>query len=411
MASIKILLRNKPNKNGDYPVVLKIIKDRKTKIISIGLSCKKKDWDSNNFQFKRSDKNHIQRNRVLLMVKEKALKIINEYYLDEFDFTLNQFEEKFRGKKMRNINVKDFWKDKINDLNLEGRTGTARSNKYVMDSLFKFCKKDLVFREITPLMLEKYTTYLRSNKNNNGGIGVRMRTIRALYNDAMNKGVVKEEYYPFKKFKVSQFKSKGKKRALSRADVKKIEKLDTNKYPHLTDAKNYFLFSYYTRGMNFIDMMKLTWSDIQDNKIYYIRNKTKKPFVIEVLPPTQKILNYYKLQNRDTNYVLPLILRENLTPIQLEYRKAKTLQAYNIKLKEIAKTVGISQNVSSYVSRHSFATNLKHAGVSTDLISQSMGHSDVNITNSYLKEFENSTVDDAVKKLLEETQVEYSLAV
>lgn len=66
MASIKILLRDKPNKEGLYPVVLKIIKDRKPKIITLGISCLKKDWDQANSQFKKSEKNYIQRNRVLL---------------------------------------------------------------------------------------------------------------------------------------------------------------------------------------------------------------------------------------------------------------------------------------------------------------------------------------------------------
>ena len=83
-------------------------------------------------------------------------------------------------------------------------------------------------------------------------------------------------------------------------------------------------------------------------------------------------------------------------------RKIKTLRGYNRKLKEIAKILNIEGNITSYTARHSFATNLKFAGISTDIISQSLGHSNLNITQAYLKEFENEIVDEAIKKLLQE---------
>jgi site-specific recombinase XerD len=100
--------------------------------------------------------------------------------------------------------------------------------------------------------------------------------------------------------------------------------------------------------------------------------------------------------------VFPILLKENLTPMQIENRKHKTLRRFNKQLKEIAKIQGVKKNVTSYVIRHSFATNLKYAGISADLIGQSMGHQDVSVTNAYLKEFKDDIIDDAMTKLLEE---------
>ena len=410
MASINIKLRNKANKNGLYPVIIRVVKDRKQKIITLGMSCKKKDWDNVKFQFRRSEKNFVQRNRVLLKFKEKALKIIDDFTLDGIDFTLNQFEDKFRGKSLLKTTVKKFWGDKIQDLILEGRIGTSKTYKDTLNSFFKFSRGNIVFREITPLLLDKYVTVLRSNGNTDGGIGVKMRTLRALYNDAIKKGVVKTEYYPFNIFKVSKFKSKGFKKALTRDDVRKIENLDIKENPKLTDAKNFFMFSYYVRGMNFIDMTKLKWEDIQDNKILYIRSKTKKPFAIKISEPVQVILDYYKAQNRGVKYVFPILLKDDLTPMQVHNRKTKALKVFNRKLKLIAKIQGVNGDITSYVARHSFATNLKYAGISYEVISQSMGHKDPSITRAYLKEFENETVDEAMRKLLEEPLLSYSMA-
>ena len=409
MASIKILLRNKPNKEGQYPVVLKVIKDRKIKVITLGITCLEKDWDKANAKFKKSQPNYMQRNRALLKKKEQALKIIDDFFLEGVDFTLTQFEAKFRGKSSSNITVIEFWNERLSDLSKAGKTGTARIEKYVKNSLFKYAKnKSLHFRDITPVFLEKFEIHLRSNNNDDGSIGVRMRHIKAMFNSAIKQGVVDEKYYPFKVYKTAKLKSKGIKRALSRKEMKLMESVDTIKNPNLLDAKNYMVFSYYSGGMNFIDMMKLKWENIQEDRIVYTRSKTKGNFTVKMLEPVKKVVEYYKAQNRPTDYVFPILLSNDLSPIQIEYRKNKTLRAFNKKLKEIASIQGVKKNVTSYVIRHSFATNLKYAGISSDLISQTMGHHDVSVTNAYLKEFENDAIDNAMNKLFEEPRLRYA---
>ncbi|PWI29773.1 integrase [Flavobacteriaceae bacterium LYZ1037] len=409
MASINITLRKKPNKAGEYPVILRIVKERNSKMISLGMLSKKVDWDTKKNEFKKTYPNASQRNRLLLKLEEKALKIIDEFALDNIDFTLNQFEAKFRGRKSSKVTVSEFWKEKIEDFIKAGRIGNSKPYKDTYNSFFKFQKnKNLVFREITPAFLDKYETYLRSNNNSDGGIGIKMRTLRALYNYAIKSGVVDEKYYPFKIYKISKFKVVGVKKALIRDEMKLMEAIDIEKYPHLINTKNYLVFSYYMGGMNFVDMMKLKWDNIQGDRILYIRSKTKGRFTVKMLEPVKQVIAYYKAQNRPTDFVFPILLKQDLTPMQVESRKHKTLRRFNKQLKEIAKIQGVEQNVSSYVIRHSFATNLKFAGISTDVIGKSMGHHDVSVTQAYLKEFKDEIIDDAMSKLLEEPKLKYA---
>lgn len=403
MAKISILLRDAQNKNGLYPIVLRIIKNRKVKIITLGMDCEKSNWDEKSSQFNKNMPNHIQKNLLLSKLKQKAWTIIDQFNIDEVDFTLNQFEEKFRGKESSKITVLEFWEDKIKDLNLAGRVGNARALNDTKNSFFRFCKNQkILFKEITVEMLDKYETHMRFTGSNDGGIGVRMRELRAVFNDAIKKGIVDEKYYPFKVYKVSKLKGKGFKKALSRDEVRLIENLDEKAYPHLVEAKHLFVFSYYTRGMNFFDMMKLTWDRVENDKIIYTRSKTKGRFTIKILQPIQDILDHYKELNTDTNFVFPILLKEGMTAIQIENRKAKKLKRFNSDLKLIAEIVGINKPLTSYVARHSYATNLKQLGVSTDLISQSMGHQNISITSAYLKDFEDDIIDDANEKLLME---------
>lgn len=53
-----------------------------------------------------------------------------------------------------------------------------------------------------------------------------------------------------------------------------------------------------------------------------------------------------------------------------------------------------------HVARHSYATVLKRAGVSTSVICESLGHSSERVTQIYLDSFENAQLDDAMKHLL-----------
>jgi integrase len=240
---------------------------------------------------------------------------------------------------------------------------------------------------------------MRSRGNQDGGIALKMRELRALYKKAISREYVDKSLYPFEKYKLSHLKRKSHKRALSIQEFRLMRDFDTTFYPQLRHTHMYFLFSFYCRGINFTDLCLLKWSDIRGNHITYIRSKTKGKFSIEILPKVQEILDYFKEKFPDSKYIFPIILQENPTPIYLENRIKKTLQKFNRELKKIASIAGIETNITSYVIRHSYATLMKFSGISPQIISESMGHSNVEITNAYLKEFESEVIDEANRKL------------
>ena len=54
--------------------------------------------------------------------------------------------------------------------------------------------------------------------------------------------------------------------------------------PLLYLTKDLFSFSYLGCGMNMIDIAYLKYSDIVNNRICFVRHKTKQPITFQLLP-------------------------------------------------------------------------------------------------------------------------------
>lgn len=402
MTTIKTVLRQTELSNKKFPINLRVTKDRKSKFFSTIFKALENEWDEKSGRFNKNNSNYIQNNRLLGKFEDRALKVLAELEMEKEQYNLDDFEQRFRiDSNPADENVFNFWEEIISEMVVAERTGNARANRDTLGSLklFNSSSTKLNFRDLTPEFLYKYEVFLRSRGGTDGGIGVRMRAVRAIYNMAIERKIAKADAYPFATYKISKLKGKGLKRALSIEDVRKIVDVDLSEYPHLVNSRNYFVFSFYTRGMNFADMMKLKWTDISDDQLHYTRSKTKGNFIIKILSPVQKVLDYYKADTT-TKYIFPIVSKDKLTPTQMEYRKKKMLLLYNKQLKEISKVSGINKPLSSYVARHSFANCLKQKGVATDIISESLGHQNLAVTQAYLKELESSVLDQACEMLL-----------
>ncbi|SFG23380.1 Site-specific recombinase XerD [Salegentibacter agarivorans] len=402
MINLKIVLKKKLLSDGKYPVCLRVTKERQCRHYKTPFSAKMDEWIEPTGVFNKKHSNHVQNNRLLVKFKERAYQIITELEIENPDYTIQEFDTRFRVTYNPVSNdVFAFFDEIIQEMTYAGRVGNAKSYKDTKTSVQIFHKsKKLSFREVNSTFLSKYDAFLRSRGGTDGGVGVKMRAIRALFNKAIERGIVKESLYPFKKYKISGLRGKGFKRALDFEEIMRIVNVDLSKHPHLVDTRNYFVFSFYTRGMNFADMMCLEWKDVEKNVIYYTRAKTKGNFSIAIMPPVREILDYYRINGYGNKYVFPLLYRENYTPTQLADRKHKMLGIYNKNLKELATICEITKNVSSYVARHSFANCLKQKGVATDVISESLGHQNLTVTQAYLKELDTQVVDKALEVLL-----------
>lgn len=263
-------------------------------------------------------------------------------------------------------------------------------------SFVKFNKHlDIPFSDIDVAWLKKYEQWMKSNHYAVNTIGTRLRHLRAVFNRAIeNKQTTA---YPFSSYKLSKVNQQTAKRAISKQDIQKIINYKGKSNMECL-AIDLFTFSYFTAGINFIDMAMLERSNIVDGQLTYYRKKTKKQIIIPLQDKAVEIIHKYN--NERSPYLFPILSPFHKTEVQIANRLHKVLAKVNKYLKDIGDKLKLPLPLTTYVARHSYATVLKRAGVSTAIISESLGHSSEKITQTYLDSFDNEQVDEAMKNLL-----------
>lgn len=399
-----ICYRCRPLKNNELPLKLRLTKDRKRHYLNLEISVKSEHWDFDKNKPKRScpDKDYIQ--NVISERKNQYQKQVIEFQSIGKEYSLNQLVNAVE-KPTRNITVELFINNVINTLVSENKIGNANQYRALLYSLQKFTRlSQLIFIDIDTAFLNKYEAHLKSLGNKGNTISIKMRTLKAVYNKAIKDNVVKQEYYPFSDYSVSKLKEDTVKRSISKDEMLKIIDFDIKticKRPQslMQFSKDLFLFSYFGCGINMIDVAFLKTENIIDNRIIYKRHKTGKQISFALQHYLIDILCKYEGLNND--YLFPILDNSiHLTAEQQIRRIKKVTYVVNKNLKKIGIAIGLSIPLTTYVSRHSFATVLKRSGVSIAIISEALGHSDLKTTQIYLDSFENSQIDEAMKNLL-----------
>lgn len=402
-----ICLNYRPKKDNTFPIMLRITKSGKRKYVSLGISVKEKDWDFKKNQPKR---NCPDREAILTVIERKSRQYreqITQFKVEGKDYTLETLVQRVENP-VRQMNFGDYLAQCVDVLKAENRYGYARNLNELRATIQHFRKTlDFYFSDIDLRWLRDYELYLRSRGNKANTIGIRMRALRMLYNRAIADNVVKRDNYPFNDFKVSEFHEQTMKRAISKEDIKRIIDLDlrtvtTYHSPYLSLGRDLFLFSYLSCGINLTDMARIRYCDIFDGRLSYHRQKTGKLISFQLQPMALEIIDKYREPDaRQDDYVFPILDRKvHKTEEQKRERIHKAMKATNRALKRIGEKLGIPIDLTTYVARHSYATVLKRSGVSTAIISESLGHSSEKVTQIYLDSFENSQIDEAMKNLL-----------
>lgn len=285
--------------------------------------------------------------------------------------------------------------EEIRKLSNAGRNGTAQNYKAAMNSFTKFIRNEnFPLSSFTEEIVQKYESWLRNRYLSRNTISFYMRQLRSIYNKAV-KANLTEQTFPFDN--VYTGIDKTKKRAVDISVITKLIALDLSYSSSLCFARDLFLLSFYMRGMAFVDMAYLKHYNIKNGVIRYIRHKTDIMLEIKIEQCISDIINRYASKSK-LGYLLPIITRTDAEKAYTQYKNKRSY--YNKLLKKISQLIGPDILLTSYVSRHSWATIARNMNISLAVISAGMGHSSETMTRIYLTSLEASTIDQANSAIL-----------
>jgi len=381
----------KPLKDGLFPVKLRITYRRKSRFYSIGLSLTEEDFSKVVGEKPRGDYKEIQRLFHKIEIKAEAI------YKDLNPFTFESFKQSFLRKSVVADDALGLIESKSNDLESQGRVNTAISYRCALNSMRKFWGRSLLpFEDVTPKFLENYESWMISNGNSLTTVGIYLRCIRSVYNQAIAKGLVNKDLYPFG-IQSNRYTIPAPRNIKKALTIREIEKLFKYKALPGSGEELYldvWKFSYLCNGINIKDICLLKYSDLSKDTVRFHRSKTSRtnrsprPIIAVRVPTVDEIIEKWGVRpTLEEKYIFPF-LDEESSPQRIKERVAVIVKQVNYHMAKIGKSLGINPKITTYTARHSFATILKRSGVNVSYISEALGHTDIKTTENYLDSFE-----------------------
>ena len=400
MVNITTLLDiRRAKKDGTYPIVFRIYYQQRSFTRSTKICITKKQWDDKKKQIKNIHPNYLILNRRIL----KDFADLQSELLLASDKKVNEFLNPTPIKKVDQppkLTVLEFVDNLITELKSDNKIGNAWVYESALNAIKKFHPDtELYFEQIDFEFLDKYNKHLLRGGIKHNTAFFYLRTLRAFYNKAIKLKVVDRNLYPFHDIKLKAERTK--KRAIDKSLITALINLELPEDSSIWHVRNWFLMSFYLMGISFVDLALLQTSNIKNGRIHYKRQKTGKAYDIKILPQVQKIIDSYS-PTRSQNYLLPIINRKvESEQERLRLIKDRTRFA-NKYLKRMAELIETQETITTYTSRHSWATICKKLGFSIEIIAECLGHEYGNKTTAvYLDTFDQEVIDDTNEKVAE----------
>ncbi|WP_407524591.1 site-specific integrase [Lacibacter sp. MH-610] len=401
MVTLKLILDNRKKREDDvYPLKLRVTCNRLQKYYSTGF---KYTYEKFDLVMRDNPPKQLRADRVEIEeLVLKARRIMRE--LKTFSFSA--FEKQFRNDLKPQYGIFELYEKVIKGKMESGAIGTAVNYRCSLNSLRKFSPK-LDFSEVTPEFLKSFENRLVSEKKSITTIGIYMRPLRAIINEAISLQLFPKECYPFGRKKYIIPEGKNPKKAIDTVDFFKLWSYKCKKpFGYEARSKDFFILSYLCQGANIKDLLHLKYENLSDNQIQFFREKTKSSsranpvlITIPLLDEIKEIINKWSANESKESFVFPF-LNEKMTAEERFKTSMQFVHVTNKHLALIAAKLGITKKVTTYVARHQFSKAIIDGGESIEYLSECLGHSDIRVTKAYVQRFSLERKTEKAKRLI-----------
>ena len=403
MATITPLLRlQKQDAKGTVPIYLRISDRNRSRFVSLGVRIRPSQWNERLQRVRRNHNNADEINAIITRRISEAEAEILKHKAEREEATADDLKAAISPER----NEGDFFSyadGTIADLKRRGQIYTHKRFKSIVKKFRAYTGEPLPFTRITPKLLRDYETHLiEQHGNAPNTVRTNFNAIRTIFYRAIKEGLVEQGDNPFFSFTPVK-EAKTKRGKLTWEEVQAIEALPLEERSLIWNVRNYFLFSFYCAGIRFGDLAKMTWGNLQNERLTYAMSKTGTVKSIKLLPQARAVLDHYGPPGADSDYIFPILKRYNTaTPLKMVSAVSAQNALVNKYLKKIADRAGIKIHLSFHISRHSFADIARTKGWDIYTISKALGHANIRVTEKYLKGFDADALDEKMESLFSE---------
>nr|WP_298658380.1 site-specific integrase [uncultured Flavobacterium sp.] len=404
MASIKLILRtHQADQTGHSPLYIRIIKDRKTKFISVGIKLKETEWDEVKQRVKKNHPNSARMNASISQKVADAEAQVADLERKVKSVSVKKIKEAIKGKEVPNFFEYAYKRcEKI-----RGNVSIATYKNYLV-YLEKFEKwtgtRDIYFDDITVSLLMDYMSYM-GNTLKNGATTQRysIMILAIMFKEAIKEDIIPEYMYPFSKLTLK--KDTGKRLFLKKEQIQAMIDFKAQEGTLSCIYRDMFIFSIYAGGLRFSDVLEIQNKHFieAEQRIKKTINKTGRLHQFKIGQVALDIIKKYQKPNsQPDDLIFPIVKNPTLFLKNKEYRyeiTEKANKSANFQIQRIAKALEFPIHVSFHLSRHSFATNALNNGMRIEHVSKLMDHQDIRTTQIYAKII-NEELDKAVDEFI-----------
>lgn len=399
MATVKVKFRASSIETKAGRLYYQVIHNRMVRQIHTGYELYASEWDSCRSEIVLPDGIEESRRKYLLHLSaaiasdmNRLTNIVARLKREDCPYTSDRVVELYKLSEDRGGFIA-FAQQIVGEMKRIGKKPTAETYATSLNSFARFLQgHDVALEAVNSNLMVEYEIFLKMTGLCPNSTSYYMRNLRAIYNRAVEKELTVQRY-PFKH--VYTGIDKTVKRAVPLKVIRQIRDLDLSFNPTIDYARDLFMFSFYTRGMSFVDMAYLKKRDLQNGVLSYRRQKTGQQLFIKWEKPMREIVAKYDTSG--TPYLLPII-RNMETDDRRQYRSAA--HQVNVKLRKLGERIGLAIPLTSYVARHAWASIAKSKNIPISTISEAMGHDSEATTRIYLASLDTSVVDRANSLIL-----------
>lgn len=399
MATVRLKFRVSSSKAKGGTLFFQVIHNRVARQIGTGYKLYPCEWDAESHKIIFPPGVREARRRYLT-----SLKMIVREDLKRLECVISRFERAARAYTANDVVSAyfmpadgpcfvSFARNLVKQLAQVGKRSTAETYTTAVNSFARFRNgHDIPLADVDSNLIIAYETYLKSVGVCPNTISFYMRNLRAIYNRAVDREFIRQ-CHPFKH--VYTGIAKTVKRAVPLHVIRLIRNMDLSSHPELGLARDVFMFSFYTRGMSFVDMAFLKKNDLRNGILTYRRHKTNQQLFIKWEKPMQELVDRY--DTTGSPYLLPII-KCNGKDERRQYKNG--VHRTNTNLRKIGQLLGLAIPLTTYVARHGWASVAKSKNIPIATISEAMGHDSEATTRIYLASLDTSVVDKANSLIL-----------